>query len=163
VTAAEVERALEKARRSGINVPEPAPVSAAPAGGSASLGDVYKTHGRLTFSLTDTITLADSAVIAPGTPRLDFLHGGAIGQTGGQPRHQVEAQAGWSNNGLGARVGFDWRSATDVDTLDAGPLHFSPFATFNLRLFANVGQDVALVAKHPGSPAARSGSRPATS
>ena len=28
-------------------------------------------------------------------------------------------------------------------------LHFSPVATFDLRLFANVGQDLAIVAKHP--------------
>jgi hypothetical protein len=80
---------------------------------------------------------------------LDYLHGAAIGETGGEPRHDVQAQAGWFNNGVGARIGFNWRSATDVDTVADGPLHFSPLATFDLRLFANVGQDLKLVAKAP--------------
>ena len=88
-------------------------------------------------------------MIRADLPELDYLHGAPIGQTGGQPRHQVQAQAGWSNNGFGARVGLNWRSATDVDTLDSGRLHFSPLATFDLRLFANVGNYLPIVSRHP--------------
>jgi hypothetical protein len=144
VTASQVEKVVQSVQAKGINVASPAVPS-----GSGSLADIYKAHGRLTFSFTDTITLVDRAVVAPGGPQLDYLHGEPIGQTGGQPRHEIQAQAGWFNNGVGARFGFDWRSATDVDTIDAGRLHFSPFGTFDLRLFANVGQDLAIVAKHP--------------
>jgi len=103
----------------------------------------------LTFSVTDTVTLVDRAIIQPGLPELDYLHGAPIGQSGGQPRHQVQAQAGWSNNGFGARVGANWRSATRVDTLAGDQLHFSPVATFDLRLFANVGQYLPIVSRYP--------------
>ena len=146
VTTTEVERAVDRARSAGIAVPSAAgPSNTAP----GSLGSAISTNGRLTFSLTDTITFVDKALIRPGLPQLDYLHGAPIGQTGGQPRHQVQAQAGWSNNGFGARIGANWRSATDVDTLAGDTLHFSPVATFDLRLFANVGQYLPIVSRHP--------------
>ncbi len=105
--------------------------------------------GRLTFSLTDTITFVDRVTIRPGLPELDYLHGDAFGSSGGRSRHEVEAQAGWSNNGLGARLSGNWRSGTTVDSATAGNLHFSSLATFDLRLFANLGERFDLVAKHP--------------
>jgi hypothetical protein len=106
-------------------------------------------RGRLTFSLTDTITFTDKVSIGPGLPELDYLHGEAAGGTGGTPRHSVEAQAGWSNNGLGARISANWRSGTMVSTLAGDNLRFSPLATFNLRLFDNFGDQPDLLVKHP--------------
>jgi hypothetical protein len=103
--------------------------------------------GRLTFSLTDTITLVDNVTIRDGL-KLDYLHGDASGQTGGQPRHNVDARAGYFNNGLGVRLSATWRSGTEVTSATGDNLHFSPLATFNLRLFANLGQRFDLVAKH---------------
>jgi outer membrane receptor protein involved in Fe transport len=144
VTNSEVERAVERARAAGISVPQSAGSGNAAPGSLANAA----TNGRLTFSLTDTITLVDRALIRADLPQLDYLHGAPIGQTGGQPRHQIQAQAGWSNNGMGARIGANWRSATEVDTL-SGPLRFSPVATFDLRLFANVGQYLPIVSRHP--------------
>ena len=85
----------------------------------------------------------------PGLPELDYLDGDAVGSTGGRSRHQVEAQAGWANNGLGARLSANWRSGTEVESLTAGNLRFSPLATFDLRLFANLGERFDLVSKHP--------------
>ena len=105
-------------------------------------------RGRLTFSLTDTITFVDKVMIAPGL-ELDYLHGDAAGSTGGTPRHAVQAQAGYFNNGLGARLSANWRSGTHVDTLTGDNLHFSPLATFDLRLFANPGDIPEVVVKHP--------------
>lgn len=105
--------------------------------------------GRLTFSLTDTITLVDEVTIRPGLPKLDYLGGDAVGQSGGRPRHGVEAQAGYFNNGLGARLSANWRSGTRVDSATGDQLRFSPLATFDLRLFANLGQRLDLVASHP--------------
>jgi outer membrane receptor protein involved in Fe transport len=87
-------------------------------------------------------------MIAPGLD-LDYLHGDASGQSGGTPRHKVEAQAGWSNNGLGARLGANWRSATRVHSLAGDDLHFSSLATFDLRLFANPGDVPEVVVTHP--------------
>ena len=106
-------------------------------------------RGRVQFSLTDTIALVDKVAIAPGFATVDYLHGDAAGQSGGTPRHSVEAQAGYFNNGLGARIGADWRSATNVNTLTGDNLHFSPLATFDLRLFANPGDIPEVAVKHP--------------
>ncbi len=104
--------------------------------------------GRLTFSLTDTITLVDDVTIRDDL-KLDYLHGDAQGQSGGQPRHTIEAQAGYFNNGLGARVAANWRSGTRVFTETGDDLRFSSIGTFDLRVFANLGQRFDLVAKHP--------------
>ena len=106
-------------------------------------------RGRLQFSLTDTITLVDKVTIRPGVPELDYLDGEAVGQTGGRPRHQVEARAGWFNNGFGARASANWRSGTSVESLTGDDLRFSPYGTFDLRLFANLGEQFELVQKHP--------------
>ena len=69
-------------------------------------------RGRLQFSLTDTVTFEDKVRIAPGGPEFDYLHGDAAGSAGGTPRHNVQAQAGYFNNGLGARIGANWKSGT---------------------------------------------------
>ena len=106
-------------------------------------------RGRITFSLTDTLTFVDKVKIGPGLPVVDYLHGDAQGQSGGTSRHQVQAQAGYFNNGLGARLSGNWRSGTRVDTLTGDNLHFSPLATFDLRLFANPGDIPEIAVKHP--------------
>jgi hypothetical protein len=118
-------------------------------GGGRFFGGGNQNRGRLTFSLTDTITFVDKVVIAPGLPPLDYLHGDAAGQSGGTPRHTVEARAGYFNNGLGARIGANWRSGTRVNTLTGDDLRFSPLATFDLRLFANPGDIPEIAVKHP--------------
>ena len=105
--------------------------------------------GRLQFSLTHTLNLVDEVTIRPGLPKLDYLNGDALGSTGGRPRHELEAQGGYFNNGLGARLSAKWRSGTDVNSNTGDDLHFSPLATFNLRLFANLGERLELVSKYP--------------
>jgi hypothetical protein len=105
--------------------------------------------GRLQFSLTHTLNLLDEVTIRPGLPELDYLHGDALGSTGGRPRHEVEAQAGYFNNGLGARLSANWRSASSVDSTTGDDLRFSSLATFNLRLFTNLGERLDLVSKYP--------------
>jgi hypothetical protein len=105
-------------------------------------------RGRLTFSLTDTITFVDKVTIIPGL-ELDYLHGDAAGQSGGTPRHQVEAQGGYYNNGIGARLVGNWRSGTNVNTFTGDDLRFSPLATFDLRLFANPGDIPEIALEHP--------------
>lgn len=119
-----------------------------PGGGGRFFGG-GRDGGRLTFSLTDTITLVDEVTIRAGLPKLNYLDGDALGQSGGRPRHQVEAQAGYFNNGLGARLSANWRTRTRVDTATGDQLRFSPLTTFDLRLFANLGQRLNLVANHP--------------
>lgn len=60
-------------------------------------------------------TLADRVTVADGGPVLDLLRGDAIGANGGSSRHQLEAQAGYTNNGIGVRMSGNWRSATRVN------------------------------------------------
>ena len=100
------------------------------------------------MSVTQTVNLVDESVIGPGL-KLDYLHGDAVNSLGGRPRHQVQVQAGWSNNGLGARLSGNWRSGTRVDGGSNGDLRFAPLGTLDLRLFANLGERFDLVAKHP--------------
>jgi len=108
-----------------------------------------QSRGRILTSVTDTITFVDKVQIAPGLPGLDFLHGDATGSSGGTPRHNVQAQLMYFNNGLGARVGANWKSATDVRTFNGDSLHFSSVGTFNLGLFANPGDIPEVSVKHP--------------
>ncbi|MBA3576899.1 MAG: TonB-dependent receptor [Sphingomonas sp.] len=129
------------------------PERAGPAAGLGRFGGGRfgggRNGGRLTFSLTDTITLIDEVTIRQGLPKLDYLDGDAVGQAGGRPRHDVEARAGYFNNGLGARLSANWRSGTQVGSATGDELRFSPLSTVNLRLWANAGQRPDLVAKHP--------------
>jgi hypothetical protein len=118
-------------------------------GGGRFFGGGGENRGRLTLSVTDTITFVDKVTIVPGLPGLDYLHGDAAGQTGGTPRHLVQAQGGYFNNGFGARLSANWRSGTKVDTLTGDNLHFNSLATFDLRLFANPGDIPELAVKHP--------------
>ncbi len=105
--------------------------------------------GRLSLSLTHSLNLVDRVMIADGID-LDYLGGEAVGQAGGRSRHEVEVEAGYFNNALGARLSADWRSATRVDSGLAGDeLRFSPYAKVDLRLFANLGERFDLVAKNP--------------
>jgi outer membrane receptor protein involved in Fe transport len=87
--------------------------------------------------------------IRQGLPELDYLHGDALGSSGGRPRHELEAQAGYFNNGLGGRLSANWRSGTHVESTTGDDVDFSPLATFDLRLFANLGERFDLVSKHP--------------
>ena len=107
-----------------------------------------QSRGRLQFSLTHTVNLVDESGVGPGI-KLDYLDGDAVNNFGGRPRHEVEFQAGWSNNGVGARLSGNWRSATKVAGGANGDLRFDDVATVDLRLFANLGERFDLVAKHP--------------
>jgi hypothetical protein len=118
-------------------------------GGGFFGGAGGQNRGRLQFSLTDTVTFEDKVRITPGGPELDYLHGDAVGSAGGTPRHNVQAQAGYFNNGLGARIGANWKSGTTVNTLTGDDLRFSPVGTFDLKLFANPGDIPEIALKHP--------------
>ena len=105
--------------------------------------------GRLSLSLYHNVNLQDEVLIRPGVPVIDYLSGEAVDGGGGRPRHSVELEGGWFNNGLGARLSGNWRSASEVAGGPGGSLRFSPFARADLRLFANLGEQFGLVAKNP--------------
>ena len=105
--------------------------------------------GRLQLSAYHTWLLADEVRIAPGLPVLDYLAGEAAEGGSGRSRHRVEVDAGWFNNGLGARLSGDWQSGSTVRGGRSGTLDFAPLATVDLNLFANLGERYELVAKYP--------------
>jgi hypothetical protein len=108
--------------------------------------------GRLQFALYHTWHFKDDVLVRPGGPFIDLLDGGSTGRGGGQPRHEIEAQAGITRNGLGARLSANWQSATHVDGatgLAADQLRFGSLTTVNFRLFANLGGMPKVVADHP--------------
>jgi hypothetical protein len=107
--------------------------------------------GRLQLSVYHTWRLEDQVLIRPGVPELDFLNGSAAGNRGGRPRHEIEFQGGLFRNGLGARLTANWQSGTfvsggpDPTGGTRGDLFFEDMVTANLRLFANLGEQPALV------------------
>lgn len=108
--------------------------------------------GRLQFALYHTWHFTDRVLIADNGPRLDLLNGDAIGSGGGQARHELEGQAGYSNNGLGARASVNYRSGTTVNGGTAAlptRLDFGSLATANLRLFFDATARLDLIRKHP--------------
>nr|WP_279639196.1 TonB-dependent receptor [Sphingomicrobium sediminis] len=104
--------------------------------------------GRLYASITHEVTFSDELLIAPGLPPLDYLDGQATSRFGGTSRHRVEGRFGLFNNGFGARVSVDWRSATEVDS-GIGPLQFDDYGTVDLRLYANLTERLDVMARHP--------------
>ncbi|WBO20877.1 porin family protein [Sphingomonas abietis] len=119
-------------------------------GGGGGRGGFGGGGGRLQFSVYHTWYFRDDILTRAGGPTLDLLDGGTSGSGGGQPRHDVQVQLGATNNGMGVRLTGEWQSGTTVDggtDSATGNLHFSDFATVNLRLFADLGQNPALM-KH---------------
>jgi iron complex outermembrane receptor protein len=101
--------------------------------------------GRLQLGIYHTWIFRDDILIRPGVPVIDLLNGGAIGASGGQPRHRIEAQGGISKNGFGLRFSANWQSGTVVRgglpaAGGSGDLSFSDLATANLRLYADFTQ-----------------------
>ena len=110
--------------------------------------------GRLQFAVYHTIYFEDRQMIRPGVPDLDFLNGAPLGETGGQYRNEIEAQAGFTLYGVGARLSADWRSATTVTGAAPGDtLNFSDLGTVNFRVFDFLGQQPPVVARFRGCEA----------
>lgn len=108
--------------------------------------------GRVQFALYHTWRFTDRVLVADGGPSLNLLGGDAIGNSGGTARHSFEAQAGYSNNGLGARLSANYATGTTVNGGTVGApetLNFGGLATADARLFADLGQRLEWVKAHP--------------
>jgi hypothetical protein len=108
-------------------------------------------QGVLQLALYYTLIFQDEQLVRPGVPVFDLLNGSAAGPNGGQPQHEIEAQAGLTRNGLGLRLSGNWLSGTVVrsDGLTGQTLTFSSIAKVNLRLFANLGNQRSLLKRYP--------------
>ncbi|MEP9404074.1 TonB-dependent receptor, partial [Sphingomonas sp. VNH70] len=98
-------------------------------------------------SLYHTVVFTDTILIRPGLPELDLLDGAALANNGGTARNRVQFNGGYTRDGIGARLGVDWREGTRVDGGATGgqSLDFSGIARVNARLFVDLGQQPSLV------------------
>ncbi|WP_231731851.1 TonB-dependent receptor plug domain-containing protein [Sphingomonas sp. CCH5-D11] len=110
--------------------------------------------GRVQLSAFHTWRLEDTITIRPGVPELDLLNGSAVGARGGQPRHEIQFNAGYNRSGIGIRLNGTWESGTTILANPGGAsspedLAFGSLFTANLRIFADLSQQRSLVQKAP--------------
>lgn len=87
-------------------------------------------------------TLASSRLARPGLALVNLLEGGAVGYSGGVPRHTLEFGGGISKDGFGAQFDGTWIAQTRISSgsaSDPGYVRFKSFGRIDLRLFANLG------------------------
>lgn len=120
-------------------------------GGFGGRGGAAQAGGRLNFALYHTWRLTEQVRVGASGPVLDLLNGDTVSSGAGVPRHELEAQAGYNNNGLGVRLSANWQSATQVNGSLGGTgqtLNFGSLTTVNLRLFADLTQRLELLKKY---------------
>lgn len=107
-------------------------------------------RGRWNLSVFHTLRFTQSVQIASGGAVLNLLDGAAV--SGNVARHAVELEGGGFYRGVGLRVNADYAGGSRIDASGlpgSTTLRFAPIATFNLRLFADLGRMEKLVAKAP--------------
>ena len=113
-------------------------------------------QGLLQFSVYHTWRIENRITVRQGLPALDLLNGAAVGRRGGQPRHEVQVQAGYFRNGLGARLNGNWRASTWVNGGVSGQdLFFSDLGTLNVSMFADLSNRRELIKRHAWARGAR--------
>jgi hypothetical protein len=120
----------------------PAAGGGAPAGGPAfnPLAQRSFPGWRYFFNLTHSIELDNEILIAPGLDPLDQLDGQATGAFG-LPRHSSRLEAGLFGKGVGFRLSGIYTGETRLDgAAGTSDLFFDDIVTFNLRVFANMGE-----------------------
>lgn len=148
------ERSREREDASGSGV---RPAGGSRAGGFGGRGSGRfggARQGRVQLSVFHTWRLEDTILIRPGVPELDLLNGSAIGARGGQPRHEIEFNAGYNRHGIGVRLNGTWGGGTTILANPGGApspedLSFGSLFTANLRVFADLSQQRALVRNAP--------------
>ncbi|MFN3457472.1 MAG: TonB-dependent receptor domain-containing protein [Novosphingobium sp.] len=107
-------------------------------------------RGRWNLSIFHTIRFQQSVQIAPGGTVLNLLDGEAI--SGSVARHSFEMEGGGFYRGFGLRLNGTYTGGSRIDASGlpgSTTLRFDPIATFNLRLFADLGRKPKLVEKVP--------------
>lgn len=104
---------------------------------------------RYFLSLNHAIELENEILIAPGLAPLDQLNGQATSAFG-LPRHTSRLEAGIFGGGVGMRLSARYTGETRLEGAGLGggsDIFFDDIATFNLRVFTEVGQ---LVGRNEG-------------
>ncbi|WP_225204919.1 porin family protein [Novosphingobium huizhouense] len=125
-----------------------------PGGGPGGGGDG---RGRWNLSLTHTIQFTNTVQIVEGGQVLNLLDGDAVSGSG-VARHSLQLEGGGFYRGFGLRVNGTYTGGTHVDASGApgsSRLDFAAIATFNARLFADLGRIPGLADKSPFFKGAR--------
>lgn len=104
-------------------------------------------RGRWFLNLTYTLELENQVLIAEGLPVLDQLDGDQL-SGGAVVRNSAQLQGGLFYHGIGLRYSGTYSGASDLNGTTTD-LHFHPLTTFDLQLFADLGQQAKLVEKVP--------------
>lgn len=107
-------------------------------------------RGRWNLSVFHTVRFQQSVQIASGGTVLNLLDGDAI--SGSVARHSLEMEGGGFYRGFGLRLNGTYTGGSRIDASGlpgSTTLRFDPIATFNLRLFADLGRKEKLVEKVP--------------
>ena len=111
-------------------------------GGMGGFGGGVDNRGRYFVTLTHTIELDNTVLIAPGLPVIDQLSGDGL-SSNGFPRHSSRLEGGVFRNGWGVRASGVYTGKARVNGSGlpgSTDLSFGDLATVNLRLFADLGQ-----------------------
>lgn len=111
-------------------------------GGMGGFGGGGDGRGRYFITLTHTIELDNTVLIAPGLPVIDQLGGDGL-SSNGFPRHSSRLEGGVFRNGWGVRASGVYTGKARVNGSGlpgSTDLSFGDLATVNLRLFADLGQ-----------------------
>lgn len=106
--------------------------------------------GRWFVNLTYRYEISNKVLIAPGGSVLDQLGGEAL--SGEVPRHSASLRAGLFYNGFGARADASYSGKSFILGTGANPgsdLFFDDYATFDLRIFADLNRREKLIERLP--------------
>lgn len=119
-------------------------------GGPPGFGRGGRGGGHWGLALYHTVRFEQTVRIADGTPVLDLLEGESLTATP-VARHELELSGRVFYKGFGARLSGDYLGGASIaNTGGSGSsLSFAPIATFDLRLFADLEQQQALVEAVP--------------
>ncbi|MXO64173.1 TonB-dependent receptor [Altericroceibacterium endophyticum] len=103
--------------------------------------------GRWFLNLTQTIELNNTILISENGPQLDLLEGDAL-SAGGNPRYSAALRGGVFYKGYGLFTSGKFSGKSHVSGT-VSDLYFDDLVTFDIRLFADLGQREKLVEKAP--------------
>ncbi|KPF93904.1 TonB-dependent receptor [Novosphingobium sp. AAP83] len=107
-------------------------------------------RGRWNLSVFHTVRFEQSLQFAAGGPVLNLLEGDAINSS--VARHSLEMEGGGFYRGFGLRANGTYTGGSRIDGSGAPgstSLRFAPIATFDVRMFADLGRKPKLVEKIP--------------
>lgn len=140
----------------GAGAGGPRPAGAPRAGGMGGMGRGGPGgfggdgRGRWNLSVFHTVRFQQSLQFAAGGPVLNLLEGDAINSS--VARHTLEMEGGGFYRGFGLRASGSYTGGSRIDGSGAPgstSLRFAPIATFDVRMFADLGRKPKLVEKIP--------------